>query len=310
MEALARRPQEGRIQQPDDGSHEKDQPQAEIHDSRDLAEHQEQHGQNARDLQRLSARLVEALEQERRAVARELHDEVGQALTAIKMELSHAERARPGELPVGALEAARVATDSALHTVRDLTRLLHPRILDELGLVAAVETLVREFSRRTGVATELDHDEVEGRLDARVSLCAYRIVQEALTNVGRHAAAEPGVRGDAGGVETVHLRNDLYPFVDNDIWVDLAGNTVRESVRNDLIVTTVEDAATIARFVLDAAVAKLHGFEPAHLGIEVGAMVEQAAAARAKLARDGAAPSTHAIVTGAPRWRYVPQYAG
>ena len=61
--------------------------------------------------------------------------------------------------------------------------------------------------------------------------------------------------------------------------------------------------------LLDAAVAKLRGFEPAHLGIDVGAMVEQAAAVRAKLARDGAAPSTHAIVTSAPRWRYVPQDA-
>ncbi|HEY6009320.1 MAG TPA: transglutaminase-like domain-containing protein [Geobacteraceae bacterium] len=65
-----------------------------------------------------------------------------------------------------------------------------------------------------------------------------------------------GKEPQADGTPLLHLQNDLYTFVDNDIWVDLQGNTVRESVRNDLIVTTVEDAATIARFVLDAAVAK------------------------------------------------------
>ena len=59
-----------------------------------------------------------------------------------------------------------------------------------------------------------------------------------------------------GGVETVHLRNDLYPFVDNDIWVDLAGNTVRESIRDGLIVTSVEDAAAAATFIIDAAITR------------------------------------------------------
>jgi hypothetical protein len=59
-----------------------------------------------------------------------------------------------------------------------------------------------------------------------------------------------------GGVETIHLRNNLYPFVDNDIWVDLAGNTVRESVRDGLIITSAEDGAVIRQFILDAAIAK------------------------------------------------------
>ncbi len=145
--------------------------------------------QNARDLQRLSSRLVEAHEEERRNVARELHDEIGQALTAIKMELAHVVRSQGRDEATGPLESARAATDAAIRSVHDLTQMLHPRILDELGLVAALETHVREFSRRTGIPTDLKHDAVESSPDSRVALCAYRIVQEALTNVARHAAA-------------------------------------------------------------------------------------------------------------------------
>ncbi len=144
---------------------------------------------SARNLQRLSSRLVEAIEKERRHVARELHDEIGQALTAIKMELAQAERSQTPEGVSAALQSARTATDAALHAVRDLSRMLHPRILDDLGLAAALEMQVRDFSRRTGIPAQLSHDAVEHRADARVALCAYRIVQEALTNVGRHAAA-------------------------------------------------------------------------------------------------------------------------
>ena len=90
---------------------------------RGIRDQQVKDGQNASDLQRLSGRLVDVLEQERRHVARELHDEIGQALTAIKMELSRAERSQTAEATGGPLESARAATDSALHTVRDLTRM-------------------------------------------------------------------------------------------------------------------------------------------------------------------------------------------
>ncbi len=156
---------------------------------RRIREQQVKDAQTARHLQRLSACLVDALEEERRSVARELHDEIGQALTAIKMELSHAERTQTPDGMTGPLASAKAATEGALHTVRDLTRMLHPRILDELGLIAALETHVRDFSRRTGIPVDLTHDGVESRINPRVALCAYRVVQEALTNISRHAAA-------------------------------------------------------------------------------------------------------------------------
>ena len=143
----------------------------------------------AREFERMAARLSRAQEDERRLIARELHDEVGQSLTALKLELSHAAREATLEEMVSALESARAIVDRTLHTVRDLSSLLHPQVLDELGLVAALEALVRDFSRRTDVATDFSHERVEQRMGTPLEVCAYRIVQEALTNVARHSGA-------------------------------------------------------------------------------------------------------------------------
>ena len=95
-------------------------------------------GRTPLDLQRLSAKLISIQEEERRTIARELHDEVGQVLTAIKMELSVAQRTiEAAGVQDRPLQSAQAITDSALHTVRDLSRLLHPAMLDDLGLAAA-----------------------------------------------------------------------------------------------------------------------------------------------------------------------------
>jgi len=147
--------------------------------------------EHARDLRRLSARLVQAQEQERRAIARELHDEVGQALTAIKVELAIAERnaglSGKGE---DALREVRSITDRTLQQVRDLSQLLHPALLDDLGLPAALEWYLKGFSRRHGIRTELLQDRMDTRLPAAVETCVFRVVQEALTNVARHSGAQ------------------------------------------------------------------------------------------------------------------------
>jgi signal transduction histidine kinase len=146
--------------------------------------------ENARALQRLSSQLINAQEEERRTIARELHDEVGQVLTAIKVELAIAQRtieADGGRTHV--LQSARSIADGALHTVRHLSRLLHPPLLDDLGLGAAIEWYLREFGRRHGIAVELLQDPIPDRLTPEVEAAAYRIVQEALTNVARHARA-------------------------------------------------------------------------------------------------------------------------
>jgi signal transduction histidine kinase len=152
---------------------------------RRLVEHR-----NRRDLQRLSARLVDAQEQERRALARELHDEVGQALTALKMEVGIALRAGDGDPRIrGPLEEARTIAESTLHGVRDLSQLLHPSMLDDFGLPASITAYVRSFEKRTGIRAQVALDGLEARLPAGVEVAVYRIVPEALTNVARHSRA-------------------------------------------------------------------------------------------------------------------------
>jgi signal transduction histidine kinase len=146
--------------------------------------------ENTRDLQRLSARLVSAQEDERRTIARELHDEVGQALTAIKVELAVAGRGAPPHTREGvAFDEARRLTDHGLQLVRDLSQMLHPAMLDDLGLPETVAWYLNAFSKRTGIRVELVRDRMEERLASEIETCLYRIVQEALTNVARHAEA-------------------------------------------------------------------------------------------------------------------------
>jgi signal transduction histidine kinase len=144
-----------------------------------------------RDLQELSGKLTTAQEEERRHIARELHDEIGQALTAIKVELAYAQHAieEKGGSP-HLLHDVRTITDGALHQVRDLSYLLHPAVLDEFGLVPAVESHLQVFGKRHGLQTMLFHDHMDARLSPATEVAAYRIVQEALNNVAKHAAAK------------------------------------------------------------------------------------------------------------------------
>ena len=144
----------------------------------------------ALDLQRLSARLVHIQEEERSRIARELHDAVGQALSAVKVELLVAERTLERLAPgANLLQDAQVNADSALRSVRDLSHLLHPSALDDLGLVAALGSHLAEYSKRHEIAVAFLHAGIVGRQPAEVERAVYRIVQEALTNVARHAHA-------------------------------------------------------------------------------------------------------------------------
>ena len=144
---------------------------------------------NAQSLQDLSTKLITAQEEERRRIARELHDEVGQALSAIKVELAIAQRAMVGSAGSQLLGAAQAMTDTTLHTVRDLSRLLHPAVLDDLGLPDAADAYLRDFSQRYGVKAYLRQHGMTGRLAEGSEVAAYRMIQEALTNVARHAHA-------------------------------------------------------------------------------------------------------------------------
>jgi signal transduction histidine kinase len=145
---------------------------------------------HARELQQLSAQLLTAQEEERRTIARELHDEVGQVLTAIKVELALAQTS--GEIdgvPDRALDNVRAIADGALQRVRTLSHLLHPAMLDDLGLQTAIEWHVREFTRRHGLRVDFTHEALDERLDGATEVTVFRIVQEALNNVVKHAAA-------------------------------------------------------------------------------------------------------------------------
>ena len=171
-----------------------------------------------RELERLSTQLVHAQEDERRAIARELHDEIGQALTAIKIELSVAQRSlETAGQPPDALAEARSITDRALHAVRDVSQLLHPTMLDDLGLANTLTWYLRAFARRTGIRADLTQDRMDVRMSSHVELGAYRIIQEALTNVAKHAHARTCL------VFVQRLAHSLLLTVEDDgVGVDLA----------------------------------------------------------------------------------------
>jgi signal transduction histidine kinase len=207
--------------------------------ARRLTEQHDREERIARDLQRLSARLVHAREEEQRRIARELHDEVGQALSAVKVQLAVAERRIERMGAARALLAdAQTSADSALHSVRDLSHLLHPSALDDLGLVAALESLVADFRRRHQIAIEFLHTGQDRRLHAETERAIYRIVQEALTNVARHAEAT------AGAVQlTIEPSSVRVTIEDNGIGFDVA-DVERPGKRRGLGLLSIRERVT------------------------------------------------------------------
>lgn len=143
-------------------------------------------------LKSLSARLVETQEEERRVLSRELHDEVGQSLSAILVGLSNlsaAIRANARERMENEVTALRRIVEGTVKIVRNITLLLRPSMLDDLGLIPALEWQAREVSRQTGLRVDVAADGVSDQLPEEFKTCIYRVVQEALHNITRHAAA-------------------------------------------------------------------------------------------------------------------------
>lgn len=154
-------------------------------EQREIAEQAE------REMRRLSAQLVATQEEERKKLSRELHDHIGQMLTALRLEIGRIDRLHvPAGTAAGeAVVEARQIVDKMVHTVRDLALGLRPSMLDDFGLQPALEWHVRDFTRRCGLDVDLT---IAGNLDGLPDphrTCVYRTVQEALTNCVRHARA-------------------------------------------------------------------------------------------------------------------------
>jgi two-component system sensor kinase len=154
------------------------------------AEHAQQRARE--ELRELSANLQNIREDEKTRIARELHDDLGQQLTALKMDISSVEEALGGsasELVRDHLQGMRRLIDATVASVRRIAADLRPVMLDDLGLIPAVEWLANDFTNRYGIDVERDIETGDARFSPAGATALFRIVQEALTNVARHADA-------------------------------------------------------------------------------------------------------------------------
>jgi len=143
------------------------------------------------ELRRLSVRLMTMQDQERRRLARDLHDGLGQELAVAKMVLDRMILQKSAQPPDEAWTQASSIVDRAIQQVRTMSHLLHPPLLDEVGLLSALSWYVEGLTKRSGIETSLEVQPAEfPRLAAEVETAAFRIVQEALTNVFRHSEAK------------------------------------------------------------------------------------------------------------------------
>jgi len=173
------------------------------------------------ELRGLSARVLEAREEEKTLIARELHDELGQLLTALKMDLA----ALRERLPAPELQAQAGQMDALLDrtvaSVRRISAELRPQMLDDLGLPDAVSWLAEDFGRRAGVTIKLEisDDAALEALERSVANTVYRVLQESLTNVARHAQARRVwvvVEGN-GGMLQVEIEDDGRGIAPEDL---------------------------------------------------------------------------------------------
>jgi signal transduction histidine kinase len=201
--------------------------------------------QAEREMRQLSQRLVATQEEERRHLSRELHDHIGQVLTALRMELGRIERGRTSDArPGGAVAEAKQLVDKIFRTVRDLALGLRPSMLDDFGLRAAVEWLVRDVSRRHGIDIELAIDGDVDVLPERHQTCVYRVVQEALTNCVRHANAKRVVVGLTAGARELEISvtDDGAGFDSARLHDGLGLRGIEERVREAGGVVTIRSA--------------------------------------------------------------------
>lgn len=181
-------------------------------DITDLRRAEEERERSFKQLRALAGRLQNIREEERKRVAREIHDQLGQALTAIKIDLSSLLRELPAADKPQAKKTSAILklVDESIRTVRRISTELRPGMLDDLGLVATLEWAGEDFQARTGTACRLDLPRNDIAVNPEQATAIFRIFQETLTNVARHAnatAVEVRMVKDAGGL-TLEVRDN------------------------------------------------------------------------------------------------------
>jgi len=167
---------------------------------------------NEEELSRLSQKLMHTRDQDRREMARELHESVGQTLAGMKMALGQVRDALPEDAlgALAAVESARELAEAAVREVRTISYLMHPPMLDEAGLFPALRWYIRGFAERSGIATTMDIPEDLVRLPEEAEIVVFRVIQEALTNVHRYSGSQTAaVRVEAhNGTVHVEVRDE------------------------------------------------------------------------------------------------------
>lgn len=166
------------------------------------------------ELENLSARLLEIQEHERRALSQELHDEVGQTLTALRMEISQVIAVVPESASRDRLQRARQLVEATTEMVRDISLMLRPALLDDLGLGPALQWQLERFSSRSGIRYSFEGADVGEQLSDPVKTCVFRIAQETLNNCEKYAQASAvhAVLRHEAGLVSLEVKDDGLGF--------------------------------------------------------------------------------------------------
>jgi signal transduction histidine kinase len=205
-------------------------------------------------LRALSAKLVEAQETERRAIARELHDEIGQVLTAVSTDLQAVQHSRKPETRATRLKDSIALVDDALTRVRDLALDLRPALLDDLGLVAALEWYIERQAERSGFEPGFIVDPPEMRLDPNLETTIFRVAQIALANVARYAQAKH--------VEVeLHRRDSMLEMViqDDGVGFDVPSALARAAQGESMGLLNMQERVRLAHGKLEIDSTPGHG---------------------------------------------------
>jgi signal transduction histidine kinase len=224
---------------------------ANVHLKREIEEHQrteEALRESKEKLRLLSSQLLRAQEKERRRISLELHDELGQSLSLLKVQLSAVKRKlRPDQTGLGeTLQETREHLDYVIENVRRLSRDLSPSILEDLGLSAAIEWLISDFARHYNISTSCDTENIDDFFSHEHQIIIYRIFQEILSNIRKHAEANQvsvSIKKQNGAI--------FFQVQDNGKGFDLTEVSSKNSTEKGMGLTAMYERALIVGSALD-----------------------------------------------------------